>query len=285
MPIQTQHFDNRQIMNHKHFEILHYKTTISEPVSIHHHDFYEIFFFLGSNVSYWVDGKTYQLESGDLLLISPMELHQPLVQPGTAYQRVILWIERSYLNKLSQQHIDLTPCFQSDSKNYTNLLRPSIISRRRLYDILDMINREMYSGNYGSAQYSECLLVQLLIEINRLAKRENAAVHLQEPSNWVAQITTYINNYYHEDLTLERLAKEFFVSKYYLSHEFSRQTGISIYKYIVLKRLTAAREMIASGHMPGEVFKYCGFHNYTNFYRAFKAEYGTSPRVFAEQFK
>lgn len=285
MPTQTQHFDNRQRMDNKHFGILHYKATMSEPVSIHHHDFYEIYFFIGGNVSYRVDGKTYQLEAGDILLISPTTLHQPLSQPGTAYQRVILWIERNYLNKLSQQYVDLASSFQSDSQNYAHLLRPSVVTRRRLYDILDMINRETYSSSFGSIQYSECLLVQLLIEINRLAKRENAAVRLPESSNWVGQITTYINNYYHEDLTLERLAKEFFVSKYYLSHEFSRQTNISIYKYITLKRLTVAREMIASGHMPGDVFKYCGFHNYTNFYRAFKAEYGTSPRVFAEQFK
>ena len=46
-----------------------------------------------------------------------------------------------------------------------------------------------------------------------------------------------------------------------------------------------AKELITVGQMPGEVYKYCGFHNYTNFYRAFKAEYGISPREFTEQVK
>ena len=55
--------------------------------------------------------------------------------------------------------------------------------------------------------------------------------------------------------------------------------GIGVYRYIMLKRLLIAKQMLTDGTPPGEVFSLCGFRDYTNFYRAFKAEYGISPRA------
>ena len=45
----------------------------------------------------------------------------------------------------------------------------------------------------------------------------------------------------------------------------------------MLKRLQHARQMLAEGMSPGEVFRSCGFHDYANFYRAFRDVYGISP--------
>ena len=46
-----------------------------------------------------------------------------------------------------------------------------------------------------------------------------------------------------------------------------------------------ARELIASGRAPGDIYQFCGFGDYANFYRAFKSEYGISPRQFAAETK
>ncbi len=62
-----------------------------------------------------------------------------------------------------------------------------------------------------------------------------------------------------------------------MSHTFSSQVGTSIYRYILLKRLLAAREQIVGGISPSEASQNCGFPDYANFYRAFRAEYGVSP--------
>ena len=80
-----------------------------------------------------------------------------------------------------------------------------------------------------------------------------------------------------EIYSLDELAQRFYVSKYHLSHEFSKTMGISVYRYICLKRLLSARQMLLNGMPAGEVYTKCGFKDYTNFYRAFKAEYGISP--------
>ena len=68
------------------------------------------------------------------------------------------------------------------------------------------------------------------------------------------------------------------MSKYHLSHEFSRVVGTGVYRYIMLKRLLIARQMLSGGVAPGTVFSSCGFGDYANFYRAFKSQYGISPR-------
>lgn len=285
MPIRTQNFDSRQSMNGKTFEIFHYREAKPEAVSVHHHDFYEIYFFLGGEVSYWAEGKIYQLQPGDLLLMSPMQFHHPIVQPGAVYERMVLWIDRNYLSAISTTDVDLTTCFHSNTDGNANLLHPTVLMRRKIHELLEMLNRETHGQEFGQSLYAKSLLLQLLLEINRMASREDKTTVSSEPFDLVSQIASFINQHCHEEISLERLAKEFFVSKYYLSHEFSKQTGVSIYRYVILKRLMNAKELITVGQMPGEVYKYCGFHNYTNFYRAFKAEYGISPREFAEQVK
>ena len=96
----------------------------------------------------------------------------------------------------------------------------------------------------------------------------------------VANVIAYINTHYDRRLTLSDLAEMHFVSKYHLSHEFSRQLGTSVHRYIQKKRLLIARQMLLQGSKPNEVAARCGFGDYAGFYRAFKTEYRISPRAF-----
>ena len=105
----------------------------------------------------------------------------------------------------------------------------------------------------------------------------------REEPDLVSQVLAYIGAHYQENITLESLAAEFYVSKYHLSHEFSHRVGTSIYRYVIFRRLLQARELMGAGLTPGEVYQNCGFGDYANFYRAFKGEYGISPREFAAQ--
>ena len=95
------------------------------------------------------------------------------------------------------------------------------------------------------------------------------------------RLIDYISRHYQSPLSLDSLASAFYVSKYHLSHEFQRAMGISLHRYIILKRLVMARQLLMQGESPSNIFDQCGFQDYSNFYRAFKAEYGVSPRQFA----
>lgn len=263
---KPQSFDPRQKMNNFTFEVFYYKDPKMSEVEVHHHDFYEVYNLLAGDVSYWVDGKVYHLRPGDILLISPMELHRPLVEPGSQYERFVLWINKNYLESLPGSQL-LAQCFSGPS----NHMRGSTVT-----PLLSNLVTEQYSDLFGSAIYAQGLLLQLLVELNRLSP---IGLQKAERTALIAEVLDYIGMNFSDDLSLDTLANMFHVSKYHLSHEFKKETGTSLYHYITLKRLAAARQLLMKGTAPGDVYTSCGFRDYTAFYKAFKAEYGTSPKL------
>ena len=276
MASNAQRFDSRQSMQNKTFEVFHYRDQKMEGLEVHHHDFYEVYLFLGGQVQFQVEAKIFSLEPGDLLLINPQELHKPLIGQESLYERMVLWIDRNYLSSLCTENTDLSACFDGQ----TNLLRPGKVRGAQLQGLLESLAREYYDEQLGSAICAQGLLMQFLVELNRLA-RKNMGKALAEP-DLVSQVIAYIGNHYQENLTLESLAGQFYVSKFYLSHEFRERVGVSIHRYIIFRRLLQARDLMAAGIGPGQVYQNCGFGDYANFYRAFKAEYGISPREFVQ---
>ena len=107
-----QEFDNRKNMNRSDFEIFHYRGTRPEEKEVHHHDFYEIFFLISGKMTYWADGQAYHLKSGDILLMNPMVLHRPMPEEeNSGYDRIVLWINKEYLEKISNNEAKLYRCF------------------------------------------------------------------------------------------------------------------------------------------------------------------------------
>ena len=109
-----------------------------------------------------------------------------------------------------------------------------------------------------------------MVQLNRMALHTDGTQEdSQELSPLVQNILHHITDHIHEELSLESLAKEFFVSKYHLSHAFTREVGVSVYRYITMRRLLMARQLLSAGEPAGQVCRSCGFADYTSFYRAF----------------
>lgn len=274
-----QEFDTRKNMNRPDFEIFHYKGESPEEKEVHHHDFYEIFFLIGGNMTYWAEDRAYHLKSGDILLMNPMVLHRPMPQEGSiGYDRIVLWINKEYLEKISSADTKLYRCFENSMSPNTNHLHTTPKLKNSMQTRLEELVKECYCDEFGSRICAEGILRQFMVELNRFF--ENAVVeqgNKKEFSPLVTAVIEFIGDRFMEEMSLDVLANKFYVSKYHLSHEFSKTMGISVYRYISLKRLLAARQMLLSGMPAGEVYTKCGFKDYTNFYRAFKAEYGISP--------
>lgn len=287
MASRTQRFNTRQHMQRKTYEIFRYKDADMREVALHHHDFYEIYFFLAGNVQYNVESRSYQLKAGDVLLINPLELHQPIFgKEHRSYERIVLWINKNFLESISPSGEDLAACFHTNVPGHTNLLRPESAMRQMLIYELEQLMLETASQEYCSEYCAMSYLVQVLIQLNRQAKQQNKEAEAKVASDSVVyMVLNYINTHYSEDLTLDFLANQFFISKYHLSREFGRLVGTSVHRYIVQKRLIMAKQMMQEGKSSSEVYQHCGFGDYSNFYRAFKAEYQMSPREFAAQLK
>lgn len=280
---RAQHFDPRQTMHSSDFEIFHYREPQPEEVEVHHHDFYEVYLFLGGEAEYWVEGHIFRLQPGDLLLINPLELHRPLLKSDSSvYERIVLWIDKNYLESLSAE-VNLTRCFDNTIPTHTNLLRPSSVGRSDIISRMGDLVRECYGNDYGNKLCASGIFLQFMVELNRMALSSEVRYEdREEPSKLISDVLAFIGEHYNEDLSLEGLATHFFVSKYHLSHEFTRAVGVGVYRYIILKRLLMAKQMLTDGMQPGEVCEKCGFGDYTTFFRAFKAEYGISPSACAK---
>lgn len=282
MALRPMHFDPRQQMQRQDFELQYKLDSYLIDVDLHHHDFYELYYLVSGDVTYTIESKLYKVLPGDLLLISPKELHQVHIQAEhAAYERYVLWIHPQLIQQLSTDAADLSQALDPAHPGYGNQLRLQQPDQQRLRGLMEQLYLETQKVAFGSELLAKSLLTQLLITVNRLALQENCHFEdISRSSETVSRVVEFINLHYSEPLSLELLAQRFFISKYHLSHEFQRQVGTSVGRYIQKKRLQIARHLLSQGSKPNNVYSICGFGDYTGFYRAFKAEYGTSPREF-----
>ncbi len=259
------------------FEIFHYSEPKAPDVEVHHHDFYEIYYFLQGGVTYWVEGKSYRMEQRDIMLINPTVLHRPVVEDGK-YERIVLWVNKKFLDDLCVDGMSLSRCFMGAENAGCNLIHQHTAA---IGELMAALVREYYGESYAKDQMCRGLFLQLMVTLNRLSMTAVTAEEgLLDDSPLVSGVLEYINENYSTPLTLDGLARKFFVSKYHLSHEFTRSVGIGVYRYIMLKRLSSAKQLLSEGERAGEVYLKCGFADYAGFFRAFKGEYGVSPGAF-----
>lgn len=279
----VQPFETRQYMLTQTFEIFHYCDSDLDDVELHHHDFFEIYLFLSGNVDYSIESRNYHLLPGDVLLISPSELHQPRFPQGTevTYERIVLWIDKALLSSLSSPRTSLSACFDTEDPHHTNLLRLTPSQQDSIkFMMLSLIN-ETTNPDYGGDLSSMSILVSLLVQINRIAQSNILRYEESDKAaTLVRNVLEYINEHYTESLSVDSIANQFFVSKYHLSHEFKRLVGTSVYRYVHQRRLVIAKQMLSDGVPPTIVSQRSGFKDYANFYRAFKNHYQISPKKY-----
>ena len=80
-----------------------------------------------------------------------------------------------------------------------------------------------------------------------------------------------------EDISIETLAEQFFISKFHMMRLFKQETGRSIYDYLQERRLLHARDLIRQGVSATDSCFQSGFRSYSSFTRAFAKHFGTTP--------
>lgn len=93
----------------------------------------------------------------------------------------------------------------------------------------------------------------------------------------IADLIQYINRHLQEELTIDILAKQSYLSKYYLMRKFKENTGYTLHNYITSKRLLLARSLIAEGTPVIKAARQCGFKEYSTFVRAYKRQFSKVP--------
>lgn len=262
------------------FQISHNKDSYTAPILFHSHDFYEIYLFADGNVKYYIENESYALSKGDVLIIPPGKLHRPVIENNAPYERYVLWL---YAPLLENEGIKLLSARINALTTEKNTRRAEFKgdSLTRVTWLFDRLRECFCSAEPGSEYSARACITLILDEIaGALSRTEKFS---DEPGGLVRQVIAYINENVAEAPSLDELAARFFVSKYYLSHRFREHTRTTVHQYILMKKVNLAKKLLESGAAPQRASESCGFSTYSNFYKAFLAQTGVSPREYGRQ--
>ena len=260
----------------ENFRLFHLRSESGAKVDFHYHEFCKILLLVSGQGSYFVDGKRYLLNPGDIVLIGSRSVHKPELTEGAAYERIIIYVSPDSLQKMSAADCDLLSLFSGQSGH---VLRLKEQRRKAVFGIASKLEKDLGSDAFGRAVLSQADLLQLLVELGR--NITDSPGNLPQPSapenRRVQEIMEYLDGNLSEDIDIDRLAERFFISKFYMMRLFQKQTGTTIYAYLTQKRLLRARELMNSGMRATESCYACGFHSYSSFTRAYAKYFGTTP--------
>ncbi|WP_070000378.1 AraC family transcriptional regulator [Cellulosilyticum sp. I15G10I2] len=282
---KKQKYTARQIMLEAEYEVFHYKDKYLNQIQLHHHDFYEIYLFLAGDVDYLIEGKIYRLLPGDIVIINSNELHQPVFKDNSKpYERMVLWIDKEFVKVLSTSKTNLASCFMPEIIKEHNVARlPMEIVQSIKLIFIKLLNCKEQDRFGGDIDYKAYITDLLLIINKSYLQRDDIALQMKvdvKNNHLIQAVMRYIEEHIEEEIPLDYLASQFYVSKFYLSREFKKHTGTTIHRYIIQKKLITAKELILQNLPLIEIYKLIGFGDYCNFLRAFKNEYGITPKEF-----
>lgn len=249
-----------------------------EEFQQHSHNFYEILFVCSGNPQYRIGTERYRLQPGDLVFIPPGTSHIPLFseQDAETYRRYVMWLSEQFVDRLS-------PVFPDGGFRKYGLLRTQDSSWHFIEHCFQKGITECDQKKVGWTAMLYAHTVELMTHLYRAFLDSHSIQPPSEQPQLLDQILDYVEAHLSEKITLADTARQFYVSESSISTLFRRKIGISFYRCVTQRRLISAKHLILNGGALDEVARQVGFRDYSSFYRAFKNEYGISPRQLRSQ--
>lgn len=255
------------------FRLFHIKDQTKREFSYHYHDFHKVIIFLSGKAAYHIEGKSYYLKPWDILLVNRHAIHKPEIDFSVPYERFVLWIRNDI------KSTELLRCFQKAIDRSYNLIRLDSDTQEKLKQLLYELEAALKDEKFGSELLGSALFTQFMVYVNRifLEKQYIYDARSYSSDSQIEELLRYINHNLTEDLSIETLARKYYLSKYHMMRKFKEETGYTVHNYIISKRLLLARTKISEGTPILKASQLSGFSDYTTFSRAYKKQFGTAP--------
>ena len=243
-----------------HFDyICNYQLTTNNKVPMHNHNIYELVFFLEGEGETFFSGKSHTYEQGHCILYSPLTMHDE--QHRTATKTCCLGFVLSD-EILPTAHLkkNTAPLFALKDRIFSELKN----KEPNYPEMLDVITKEM------------------AITISRMNNMNDS----HDDQFCIDSAIKFIDENYHADLSLPKLAAAYAYSYDYFRHLFKARTGIAPNQYLIRKRLERARQLLVkTSDSVQDISLKCGFDNLSQFSYIFKKHYSIPPTVYREHSK
>lgn len=237
--------------------------------SAHSHSFLEILLITDGSGVVEINEKKHTVVKGDLVIYDAGVRHFEQSNPDAPMEASFIAFDTIQLKNLPLNCI-LPPnscrIFQSGTTLDT------------LSALFTIIKDEISDKNEFYVEIAKDAGRTLLMYIFRILNHTQRNVELINKDNILNNVLPYIDKNFLDDISLEDVATQCFVNKYYLSHLFTENFGVSVGQYIRNKKIELAKSYLVDTNLSISIVSdQCGFHDINYFGRAFKKETALSP--------
>lgn len=258
------------------FRLFHNTDTLGTDVGVHFHDFYKVTFVKYGSGSYMIDGRIYDVTTGDIILVGRGVPHRPSFAPGNLYDRYTLYISVKMLEDFDIPECHIRDLFSSES---ANVIRPEMKETDSFAGVLERIDREKRSSSYASHLAARLGVIRFLIEAGRCREESALTVPLSAAEeDDMLRLLRYVNDNISKVMSVDDIAEHFKTEPSNLDEDFRTAFGCQLAEYMKNRRLTRAHEMIMDGQDPAEACYSCGYGSYKDFADSYEDKYGVPPK-------
>ncbi len=231
----------------------------------HYHPLFEIYYMKKGSCNYFIDDKSYRVETGDLVFIPSGIIHK------TTYD--IEYHDRWLIN-CSDEFIPNS--VKKVIKNLPHFFKKSSVTSQ-CEKVMDKISEEYLRNDEYSLDALKGLTSELIFLLVRNANEQEDET---SGSEFIEKAVKYIQKNYSQEISLSQVAEKLSVSPEHLSRTFKRETGFKFSEYLTLFRLQKAEFMLKNepGMSVHSVAFACGFNDSNYFSYKYKKQYGVPPK-------
>ena len=238
----------------------------------HKHPFCEILFVLSGRGETIIDGNSYSIKKGDIIVYNPNVLHEEGTLGDAGMELAFFGITNFKIN-------DLPPDYLIDNSTSCILHTDEDEEKFRFYFM--SLAEEVRTDTQYNELIAKYLARLILIGVLRLANISEAkfvtnAIFLQ--------IHQYLNKNFAKIESMDQICNDLHVSKYYISHVFKKYIGTPPMQYIRSQRIKHAKKLLQETDLSAtEIGEMCGYQDHVLFFKAFKKIEGISPIAYRKK--